>query len=197
MKYAIFGGSFDPPHLGHLGVAQAVKAHLGLDEVVFVPNNQNPLRGKSRASAKDRLEMVKLMVSEEAGLSVSDAEVLRPGRSFMVDTVEEFNFVNPGEMWLVLGTDALKGLLEWRNPEKIVKFCRLAVVTRPGNALDKVIGQMPDWVRDRVDEVPMRANRASSTEIRTLISTGESPEMWLDPDVWKYISERGLYRKEA
>ncbi len=197
MKYAILGGSFDPPHVGHLAIAHAVRDHLGLDEVIFVPANRNPLKNRSKASAQDRFAMVQLMLKGEEGLSLSDAETSRPGRSFTVDTIEEFAFAKPGEIWLVLGTDTLGGILEWKKPEKLVKLCRLAVAARPGAEIDKIMAPLPDWIKERVDIVPMKANRASSTLVREEIYKGVSPEMWLDPQVWEYISERGLYRKEA
>lgn len=195
MKYGIYGGSFDPPHQGHLEIALQVRRHLDLDDVIFVPNHRNPIKSRASASAKDRFHMVQLMVSENPGLYVSDAEVIRPGRSFTVDTLEEFSIARPGEIWFIIGADALLGFERWKQPEKIVKLARLAVVARPGLDLDKVLAQLPNWVRDRVDIVPTEANRASSSEIRDLIYQGESADMWLDPDVSKYISECELYRK--
>lgn len=197
MKYAILGGSFDPPHLGHLAVAKAVLEELDLDEVVFVPANRNPLKSRAKASAQDRLEMVRLMIQDERDLTVSDIETSRPGRSYMVDTIEEFAVARPGQIWLVVGADTLGGLTEWKKPDKLLKFCRLAVVERPGLDLDKVTAPLPDWVMDKVDLVPMKPNRASSTLVREEIYKEGVPEMWLAPQVWEYISERGLYRKET
>ncbi len=197
MKYAIYGGSFDPPHMGHLEVAIQVKKHLNLDDVIFIPNNRNPLKGRASASGKDRLQMVELMLEESDGLYASDSEVSRPGRSFTVDTIEEFALARPGEIWFVVGADSLKTFENWKKPERILKHCRLAAVARPGLDLDKVLGQLPNWVIEKLDVIPTEPNRASSSEIRDLIYQGESPEYWLDPDVWKYICERELYRKET
>lgn len=197
MKYAIFGGSFDPPHKGHLEVAKAVKDGLQLDEVIFVPNNRNPLKARAFASSKDRLEMTTLLVEDEDGLSISDIETARPGRSFAVDTIEEFTFARPGELWLVIGTDALLHFLDWKKPEKIVKLCRLAVVGRPGLDPQKAMSGLPHWVTEKIDPVEMKPNKASSTLVREEIKNGGLPEIWLTPRVWEYINERGLYRQEA
>lgn len=196
MKYAIFGGSFDPPHLGHLEMAQAVRDVLQLDEVVFVPNNRNPLKPKASADAKARLEMVSLLIDGEEGLSVSDIETSRPGRSYSVDTVEEFQMVRPGEIWFVIGTDALESILSWKKPERLVRLCRLAVVTRPGKEYEKIKSNLPDWVKEQIDMVPMAPNKTSSSFVREEIARKGTPDLWLDPKVWEYISERGLYRKE-
>ena len=194
MKYAIYGGSFDPPHLGHSEVAQTVLEHFGLDEVVFVPANRNPLKGRARASAEDRMAMVNLLTSRNENFTLSDIEINRPGRSYSVDTMEEFSVARPGELWLIMGSETLASIMSWKNPEKLVKFCRFAVVERPGADVSKVLGNLPDWIVDKVDIVQMKPNRISSTLIRDEIARGESPEMWLDPKVWEYMCERGLYR---
>lgn len=196
MRYGIFGGTFDPPHNGHIAVAHAVKEQLRLESVMFIPNNRNPLKRKqSLATPQQRLEMVNLAVTGEEGLWVSDIEVSRPGRSFTVDTLDELVLVQPGERWLILGSDALKGIMEWKSPERIVRMCRIAVVHRPGSDIDKVIGMLPEWMQESIDKIEMKPNRASSTLVREEILRGESPEIWLNPKVWEYISERGLYSK--
>ena len=194
MKYAILGGSFDPPHLGHLSVAQAVLDHLKLDEVVFVPANRNPLKSKTIVSPTDRFEMVKLMIEDEEGISASDIEVTRPGRSFSVDTIEEFFLARPGDLWFILGTDSIKSIESWKKPDKLVRMARLAVVDRPGNDISRVLHPLPDYIKEAVDVVPMEPNPLSSTKIRQEFETDGAPERWLHPKVWEYINERGLYR---
>lgn len=197
MKYAILGGSFDPPHKGHLAVANAVFDHLKLDEVVFVPNNRNPLKGRAYANPQDRLEMVRRMVEDEADFTVSDIEITRPGRSFSVDTVEEFSLARPGDLWFILGTDAIKNFMSWKKPELLARIARIALVGRPGNEIDRVLYPLPPGIQERIDIVPMDPNRISSSLIREEIATNGTPELMLDPKVWDYINERGLYRKEA
>ena len=110
MKTGVLGGTFDPPHYGHLELAKAAKAQLGLDEVMFVPANRNPLKTRKTASAKHRLRMVELEIEDEEGLSVSDIEITRGGPSYAVDTLEELKMVRPGEYWFIVGADALETL---------------------------------------------------------------------------------------
>lgn len=194
MKYGIFGGSFDPPHLAHIDVAQAVKESLGLDEMVFVPANRNPLKARSEAAPAHRLEMTRLAISDLPWASVSDIEVTRSGRSYAVETMEELQMVLSGDFWFVLGGDALVTLPRWKSVEKLAKLCRFAAVGRPGAELDKALGSLPDWLKERVDTVEMEPHRASSTTIREEIELGRSPERWLDPEIWSYIQTHGLYQ---
>lgn len=194
VKYAIYGGSFDPPHLGHIAVAQACLTHLELDEVIWVPNARNPLRRPALASATERLQMCQLATENFPGMAVSDIEVSRPGRSYTIDTVAEFQLVNPGQIWIILGADSVNQFMEWKNAEKLSRMCRLAVVVRPGTDLGSAIHKLPEDVQDTIDLVPMSENRTSSTQIRDSVLRGVSAEMWLQPNVWQYIQERGLYR---
>ncbi|MCU0317422.1 MAG: nicotinate (nicotinamide) nucleotide adenylyltransferase [Fimbriimonadaceae bacterium] len=193
MRYGIFGGTFDPPHKGHLALALAAREHLALEEVVLVPNAKNPLRQQAFAPAPDRLDMVRLLVEDEPGLSVSDIEVARGGRSFTVDTLQDFVFVKPGQIWLLMGTDSLRGIMNWRKPETIVKLCRLGVVLREPETLGRVLSQVPEEFHEFIDEVPMAPRAVSSSKIREEMLRGVSPEMYLKPKVWAYIQERGLY----
>lgn len=194
MKYGILGGSFDPPHLGHIEIARAATEHLGLDEVIFIPNSRNPLKHRPLATPHQRMEMVKIAIENVPGIALSDIEISRPGRSFAVDTLEELTMAIPGEYWFLLGADTLHTLPEWKEPEKLFKFCRIGVVERPGTDLEKEIGILPSHWRESIDRIPMSLKRGSSTQIRKMIANGDSPEMWLDPDVYAYIQENNLYQ---
>jgi len=194
VKYAIFGGSFDPPHLGHTTVAQAVLDHLQLDEVIWVPNARNPLRRPAIASVTERLQMCQLATENHPGMAVSDVEVSRPGRSYTIDTVAEFQLVNPGQIWIILGADSVDQFMKWKDAEKLSRMSRLAVVVRPGIDLETAIHKLPEDVQDTIDIVPMNENRISSTQVRDSLLRGVSAEMWLEPTVWQYMEERGLYR---
>ncbi|MDI9641166.1 nicotinate-nucleotide adenylyltransferase [Kamptonema cortianum] len=192
-KYAIFGGTFDPIHLGHVAVAQHVRDALDLDEVIFVPNARNPLRKAPIASVTDRLRMCQLALLGESGLSVSDIEATRGGESFTIDTVEEFLLVNPGQIWLILGADALKSFDQWRDFEKLVRRSRLAVVARDGIMVESILRSLPESVEDAVDMIEMKEVNISSSKIRDQIHRGNFVGNWLKPEVLEYISERGIY----
>lgn len=192
-RYAIYGGSFDPPHLGHMQVAQACLTHLELGEVIWIPNARNPLRRPTFASAVERLQMCQLATESYPGMAVSDVEISRRGNSYTIDTVEELQIVNPGEIWIILGADSLNQFMEWKNAEKLARMCRLAVVARPGTDLDLTIQRFHEDIQDSIDIVPMQESKASSSNIRDFLLRGVSPEQWLEPNVLQYIEERGLY----
>jgi nicotinate-nucleotide adenylyltransferase len=193
-RYAVFGGSFDPVHVGHVAVAEAVLDQLGLDELILVPSNQNPLKRKPRASGADRLAMCRLATVGHPKIFTSDIEVCRGGRSYSVETLEDLALARPGKMWLVIATDALASFEKWKQPVRITQIARLAVVERPGTNTGAVLARLPEQIRDAMDMVETRPCRASSTEIRHLIREDRDAEKWLHPKVWEYISERGLYK---
>lgn len=196
MRYGILGGTFDPPHIGHTAVAEAAIKHLQLDDVVFIPAARNPLKRSRATAAAHRLEMTKLAVLGHDRFLVSDIEISRGGRSFTIDTVEELLLTRPGQIWVLLGADALGQLPSWRSPERLVKLCRIGAVVRPPLDIDRVVRTLPPDLREAVDIVPMPENKISSSDIRQTIALGRSAERWLDPKVWEYISERGLYQEE-
>lgn len=127
-------------------------------------------------------------------MAVSDIEVTRGTKSYTIETVEEMLMVKPGQIWIVVGVDALERLPEWKEPVKLLRLCRIAVVARPGFEMGKALSYLDDEMRESVDLVEMQPNRASSTTIRDAISQGHTPELMLEPKVWEYIQERGLYR---
>jgi len=133
---AIFGGSFNPIHFGHLLMADELLERLGLDRVVFVPAAAPPHKPASElASAQHRFEMVRLAVAGHPGFEVSDVELRRRGPSYTVDTVEAL--ARPGlELFLPVGSETFLDLLAWRRPRRIVELTRLVVVPRTGSAFD-------------------------------------------------------------
>ena len=187
MRVGVFGGTFDPPHLGHLALAKACVEN-GLDLVLWVPNHQNPLKGETVARAEDRLEMVRLMIEDQPQMAVSDIEITREGPSLMVETLEDLKTAQPDwDMWLILGADSLATFLDWHYPERILRMARLAVAVRPGTDLDALIEAQPELIRDRLDMVEMLPFPASSTEIRAQLAAGE-PTPALHPAVASFIA---------
>lgn len=195
MKYGLLGGTFDPPHRGHLETARAVRESLELDEVIFIPANRNPLKDRRTSSIKDRLRMVELMIEGEQGLSVSDIETSRGGSSFTIETVEELKMVQNGDYWFVMGADSLKSILDWKEPEKLISLCRLAVVQREGSELDEIIRGLPRDFSYAIDVVPMQVMAVSSSKIREDVLRDVSVEHMLKPAVWEYIKNSGLYKR--
>ena len=194
MRIGIFGGTFDPPHNGHLALARACIKGLALDELLFVPAAQNPLKSSSpRASADDRLTMLGLLVAGEPSMGVVDLEIQKGGPSYSVDTVGDLQMVQPADYWFLMGADALKGLGEWKNPQKLLRLCRLGVVLRPSQADADVVSRFDEAYRSRIDLVRMPPVDVSSTEIRNRLDRGQTITPYVPQAVLAYIEEKELY----
>lgn len=195
MRIGIFGGTFDPPHNGHLALARACMEELALDELLFVPVAQNPLKTQGpRASAKDRLTMLGLLVAAENGMGILDIEIQKGGPSYTVDTLTDLQMVQPADYWFLLGADALKGLSDWKNPAKLMRLCRLGVVLRPSQADADVVSRFGEPYRERVDLVRMTPVDVSSTELRNRLARGQTIAPYVPQAILAYIEEKGLYK---
>jgi len=195
MRIGIFGGTFDPPHIGHLALARAGLEQLQLDEVLFLPANRNPLKSrKAVTSGKHRLGMVEALVRNEPQMAVSDMELTRGGTSYTVDTLGELQVVQPADYWFLMGADSLKGLAEWKNPHRLLRLARLAVALRPPITDSDVLSRVPDEFRTRIDLLSMPPQEVSSTDLRDRLSRNQSVSAWIPQDVLKYISTHQLYR---
>ena len=195
MKIGIFGGTFDPPHIGHLSLAKAAMAQLELDEVILLPANRNPMKARSiQTPAKHRLAMVHELIKDEPNMSYSDMEITRGGSSYTVDTLGELQMVHPADYWFILGADSLRGISEWKNPVRLMKLCRLAVAVRPPFVLNDVTIKLTEDFRDRVDIVQMPPLDISSSELRSLIHRKQNVSPWLKPEVLQYIQKHKLYQ---
>ncbi|MFI5386154.1 MAG: nicotinate-nucleotide adenylyltransferase [Fimbriimonadales bacterium] len=194
MRIGILGGTFDPPHLGHLAFARTAIEHLSLDEVLFLPAHRNPLKRAKSSPARQRLEMVEQMIKDEQKMAASDIEITRGGASYMVETLMELQMVKPGDYWLLLGADALRSFDQWKNPQKILKLCRLGVALRPPATESDVLGRLSEEMRTRTDFIPMKSIDVSSTELRDRLASGKrlvSP--YLPAAVLQYIKQNHLY----
>jgi nicotinate-nucleotide adenylyltransferase len=195
-KIGILGGTFDPPHLTHLALARAAMEQLQLDEVIFIPAARNPLKTSTTGvSAKRRMAMVKLMLTDEENMSVSDIELSRQGPSYTVDTLQELQFANPGNYWFILGSDAASSLASWKTPEKLAKYCRFAIALRPPHDKSTLRRYVPELVQPHCDLIEFKSSQLSATLIRQNIERGLDEEHHLHPDVWKYIKENKLYAR--
>jgi nicotinate-nucleotide adenylyltransferase len=192
VKIGVFGGTFDPPHIGHLLLAADARDALQLDRLVFVPAGTQPFKEHAPpvASGQDRLEMLRLAVADDANYTVDDAEISRAGLSYTVDTLEHLSERYPGsKLFLLLGADTLAGFGKWREPERIRKLARLAVMTRAGAA-----GEATKEVGEGVVTVSTRRIDVSSTEIRDRLRKGQTIKGFVPEGVERFIDARGLYR---
>lgn len=189
-RVALLGGSFDPPHLGHLHLAYQALEQLGCDEVRFVPANQQPLKGVSALSAPaHRLAMVRLMAEGLPGMQVDTIETERGGLSYAVETVRALRAAEPEvEFCLLLGEDAAATLHRWREPAALASLCRIVVCTRGGEALALPDGTPP------VERFATRRLDVSATEVRARVRAGLPVRGWVTDAVADYIAACGLYR---
>lgn len=202
MSLGLLGGSFDPVHRGHVELARAARAALGLERVVFLPTARPPHKpGRAFAPALARYAMVELALLDHPQLVVSDAELAAERTAYTIETLERFARESPGtELVLLLGSDSLAGLDTWRRWGELLERARLAVVERPGAARAEVLaGLAPELARRlaaaRVDWVAHPPHPASASEIRRRLAAGEPvPEGWLDPRVLTFVRKYGLYR---
>ena len=192
MRIGVFGGTFDPPHIGHLLVANDAREALELDRLIFVPANAQPFKVDTPpvASGQDRLEMVRLAVADDANYVVDDAEINRKGLSFTVDTLEHLSERNPAaRLFLLMGEDVLAGFEKWRSPARIRELATLVAVSRGGLA-----ESVADPATSAVLRVSTRRVDVSSTEIRERRRAGKSIKGFVPESVERFIDARGLYR---
>ena len=195
----MLGGTFDPPHLGHLVLAAAARRALNLDRVWFLPAG-DPWRkgGSALSAAADRLRMVQAAVDPSGWASVSSVEVERAGPSYSADTMEEFAS-DGGEWWLILGQDALADLPYWHDPPRLIASARLALAHRAPQPADvpDAVRQAAPGIEPRIDAVTMPELRISSTDLRDRVRLGRSTEVLMPLAVRRLIDELGLYRDQA
>jgi nicotinate-nucleotide adenylyltransferase len=192
VRIGVFGGTFDPPHIGHLLLAADARDALQLDRLVFVPAGTQPFKAHAPpvASGQDRLEMVRLAVADDANYAVDDAEISRAGLSYTVDTLEHLSErYKHAKLFLLLGEDALSGFPKWRSPQRIRELASLAVMTRAGAA-----GEATKEVGEGVLTVSTRRIDVSSTEIRDRLKKGKTIKGFVPEGVERFIDARGLYR---
>jgi len=190
VRIGVYGGTFDPPHVGHLLLACDALESLRLERVTFVPSSTQPLKADSPAlaSAPDRLEMVRLATAGDERYTVEGAEIEREGLSYTVDTLELLSRRSPGaELFLLMGEDSLATFERWRSPERIRELATIGVMSRGKGAVNGAR-------RDGVLDVSTRRIDVSSTEIRARVHSGKSIRGFVPEAVEEFIRSRRLYR---
>ena len=198
MRVGIFGGTFDPIHLGHLAVARSIQSSLGLDNVVFVPAGQPWLKADTPVSrVEDRVQMLRLALARRRALELSTIEADRPGPSYTVDTMETLQrqLGSDADFFFLLGSDALMDIAKWKEPQRLIQLCQLVAFARPGFGLPtmEALEAAVPGISMRVvfAEVPQVNIRA--TDIRRRIVEGRCIQRLVPRAVERYILEHGLY----
>ena len=199
LRLGIFGGTFDPIHIGHLAVAEEARVVLCLDEVLFLPAGQPWFKeGQEVSDATHRIAMVELAIASNPYFRASDMEISRPGPTYTLDTLRELRReVGPGaEMDLLLGLDALSELDRWHLPDQVLDMATVIGIRRPGfEGFDaaKLAALSPDGSAE-VTMLPGPMMDISGLELRRRVSQGRSIRYLVPGDVEAYINEHGLYR---
>ena len=207
----ILGGTFDPIHLGHVHLAKEIYQRLQLQEIRFLPCNQPVHRNKPTASAADRLEMVKLAVANQSGLTSDDREIKRGGKSYMFDTLSSIRSeIGNTPLCLIMATDAFAGFTAWHRWQEILNLAHLIVANRPEQPLSIHNDQLLEFLKQHqitnskllaqksagtillidIEELPI-----SATEIREQLAACNQTKQLLPYAVWNYIQQHRLYQK--
>jgi nicotinate-nucleotide adenylyltransferase len=184
-RVGVFGGTFDPVHVGHLAIALAALESVPLDRVLFVPARRSPLKDRDPlASASDRVAMLESAIASEPRFGLSRVELERDGVSYTVDTLEALR--SEGDLFLILGSDALADLARWRAPDRIRELASILVAARPGAPEADPVHRARAFDAPRLD--------ISSRELRARAARGMSLRYLVPDAVWEHISKRGLYK---
>ncbi|TKJ35474.1 MAG: nicotinate (nicotinamide) nucleotide adenylyltransferase [Planctomycetes bacterium B3_Pla] len=201
-KTVLFGGTFDPIHLGHTTVAIDAAKNIAADKLVFVPAKRSPLKGfLPKASDDDRFEMIALAIAGAKSLQVSDYELRKPAPSYTLETVEKFKAECGGETsiyWLI-GADGVDDLVYWHRIVELLDACNLATMYRAGCEPPNFARFEALWGRRRIDKLQRNIIQTplvdiSSTEIRNKLAVGQDAADMLHPAVADYIRQHGLYQ---
>jgi nicotinate-nucleotide adenylyltransferase len=221
MRIAFFGGTFDPPHCGHIAIARAAIDRLGLDQVLVAPVGAQPLKGGSgHSSFEDRLAMVELAVAGEPGLLASniDAPLAGGQPNYTFDTLQRLRSrLQPADvLFFLLGADSFLTLRQWHQSTELVLFCDFIVAGRPGFSLEQINAALPEGVNNTGVQpeagftrftlsgpsgrstglfvLPDLDQDISATEIRAALAEGSEQQTVLAPPVAEYIRSHSLYR---
>lgn len=191
MTVGIFGGSFNPPHLGHLIIAETIRDQFELDQILWIPSGRPPHKpGKDLAAAVHRLQMTCLVTENNPFFAVSDMELLRDGYSYTIDTITALKRANKDNDYsLIIGSDSLDEISSWHQPEEIIK--RVSILVYKRSKTDRTTGMPPMGTNVCYADAPLID--ISGTEIRTRIRLGRSIKYFVPDTVSAYIQAHNLY----
>jgi len=220
MKVGIFGGTFNPVHIGHLRAAEEVRDILRLDRIFFIPSGRPPLKTREIAPAEHRYEMLRRAIRGNPFFHLSDVECRKNRKSYTVDTLKELYALHPHDrFFFMLGIDAFLDIPNWWRPEELVSITDFIVVSRPGFRFSEMRGSPYlkegksllsdiDRSRNATNVIKLKSKRyaillaltpfgISSTHIRRLLNQGRSTKYLLPPAVQSYIITHKLYKKKS
>ena len=204
-KIALFGGTFDPIHLGHTIVADDAAEHIGAQKVVFIPAKRSPLKNfLPEASDHDRLAMIALAITDNKIFGVSDCELKRTEPSYTLETVRQFqaDYGSDTSIYWLIGADSVGELPYWYEIGRLIDECNLCVMYRAGFAVPDFAGLTAGLGAGRVEKLHRNIIRTplidiSSTQIRNRLAVGQDVTNMLDPKVADYIRKHDLYQSKV
>ena len=198
LRVGLLGGSFDPPHIGHLILAEEARDQLGLDKVLFAPAGQQPLKaGQVMTPVADRVRMTELAIEGNPDFALSRGDVDRPGPHYTIDLVKIVAAQLPpqSELFFLMGFDSLADLPKWREPAQLIRSAHLVALTRPDIPIDwDVLEAHLPGVRDRVKLLDMPELEIASRDLRERVRTGRSIRYMVPDKVIGHIEKKHLYR---
>jgi nicotinate-nucleotide adenylyltransferase len=197
-RLGVLGGTFDPPHIGHLWLATLAIDQLGLSRVLFMPAAQPPHKRGALTRATDRLLMTRLAIVDDPRFELCPIEMERPGASYTVDSISELQRLHPdAELWLIMATDSLATIDTWREPDRLLELVPWAVGPRPGGepptraALQERFGA----AAERIVLLEGPALDVSSSDLRARVAAGRAIRYLVPRAVEQLIVERRLYHR--
>ena len=195
-KVGVFGGTFDPPHYGHLRAAEVARDVLALDSVLFVPAANPPHKqGIAVTDAEMRMEMLEEVLAGEDGFELCRIEIERGGSSYTIDTLDALQRAHPDtEYWFITGSDAFVEIQTWRSWDLLLARYAFAVHERPGTRMDEAKRVVPPSLGERIVFLRRQMLDVSSSGIRRSVRDGESIRFLVPEPVADYIRRKRLYQ---
>ena len=188
----MFGGTFDPPHIGHLLVAQTIFEAENFDKIVFIPTFKTPQKNNI-TDIKDRLAMLRMGVTSNPNFEISDLEIQRGGTSYTIDTVREYKSdqdYDSRELYYLIGSDSLQTFHTWKEPREILDECQVIVALRPGFRPSDI----SNWILRKVRFANIPRFEISSSTIRLRWQENKTIRYMVTQPVWEYINDHGIYK---
>jgi nicotinate-nucleotide adenylyltransferase len=191
MKVCLFGGTFDPPHIGHLLVAQTIFEAEQFDKIVFVPAYHPPQKNNV-TKVELRLEMLRMAIRDNPNFEISEIEIQRGGISYSINTILEYrkeHNLKREELYFLIGSDTLQQFYTWHKPREILASCQVIVALRPGFRPSDI----PNWILRRIQFANIPRFEISSSTIRERWRTNKTIRYMVTQPVWEFINRHNLY----
>lgn len=199
LRLGLLGGTFDPPHLGHLVLGEVARDQLQLDQVLFLPAGQPPHKpGRPISPLAHRVAMTQLAIADNPDFTLDNSDADRPPPHYTYTLLPLLHQRYPtAQLWWLIGGDSLRDFPTWREPQEIISLCRLAVLPRPGATFEwKTLEAAVPGIAAAVDLLSGPSVAIAGTEIRHRLAAGRSARYLTPPAVLAYINEHRLYRPQ-